>query len=104
MIESLRAARPASPSAKEPLESGPRWTSVALIAASVRGSPPAIPQIPHTASYSRDVPVYWKPRYATRSQRHRAFVRVQARREEALREQAGPSLWRRLAALLSRGG
>jgi len=48
------------------------------------------------------VPVYWKPRYATRSQRHRAFVRAQERREAALRRERGPSLWERLRARLTR--
>jgi hypothetical protein len=47
------------------------------------------------------VPVYWKPRYATRSQRHRAWVRVDARREAAARR-GGRSLLARLRALLSR--
>src|SRR5256714_2117399 len=57
MIESRRAARPTPPSRKTPSESGPRWTSVALISASRPGSTgpreDAIPQIPHTAPYSR---------------------------------------------------
>src|SRR5918912_4230730 len=59
MIESRRAARPTPPSRNTPSESGPRWTSVALISASRPGSTgpreDAIPQIPHTPSYSRDV-------------------------------------------------
>ncbi|HEY2937254.1 MAG TPA: hypothetical protein VGJ25_11690 [Gaiellaceae bacterium] len=48
------------------------------------------------------MPVYWKPTYATRSRRHRAFVRAQERREAALRARAGPSLWERLRARLTR--
>jgi hypothetical protein len=49
-------------------------------------------------------PVYWKPKYGTRSSRHRAFVRRQAAREEALKRQPhGPSLLERLRAWLSRG-
>src|SRR5437868_1177610 len=59
MIESRRAARPTPPSRNTPSESGPRWTSVALISASRPGSTgpreEAIPQIPHTAPYSRAV-------------------------------------------------
>src|SRR5207302_406077 len=59
MIESRRAARPTPPSTNDPSESGPRWTSVALISASRAGSTApredAIPQIPHTGSYSREV-------------------------------------------------
>jgi len=54
------------------------------------------------ALYSRAVPVYWKPRYATRGQRHRAWVRRQAAREEALRRAAGPSLWQRLRSRFAR--
>src|SRR3954454_8196444 len=54
MIASRRAARPTGPSTNEPSESGPRWTSVALIRASASGSAPraeAIPQMPHTGSH-----------------------------------------------------
>jgi hypothetical protein len=47
-------------------------------------------------------PVYWKPRYATRGQRHRAWVKQQARREAALRKESQPSLFSRLAARLRR--
>src|SRR5437660_7112211 len=104
MIERRRAARPTSPSTNEPSESGPRWTSVALIAAS-RDVSPTIPQIPHMELYSTEVsrrPVYWKQAYASRSQRHKAWVRQQARREAALKAQRGPSLWQRLRALLTR--
>jgi len=49
--------------------------------------------------YSSCVPVYWKPRYATRSQRHRAWVKQQERREAAAR--SGPSLWQWLRARFS---
>jgi hypothetical protein len=49
------------------------------------------------------MPIYWKPKYATRSQRHRAWVKQQARREEALRRQASKeSLATRLRRLLKR--
>ena len=43
-------------------------------------------------------PVYWKPRYATRRMRERAFANVQLERERQLRatEPAGPSLVARL--------
>jgi len=60
----------------------------------------AIPQIPHTALYSRGVPVYWKQKYASRNQRHRAWVREQARREAAAR--GAPSLWQWLRARFGR--
>ena len=46
------------------------------------------------------MPVYWKPKYGTRSSRHRAWAKQDARREAAARRQAGPSrlarFWRRL--------
>ena len=41
-------------------------------------------------------PVYWKPRYATRSMRHRAWVRQQQRREETLKRRPQPSLLERV--------
>jgi hypothetical protein len=31
-------------------------------------------------------PIYWKPKYATRGQRHRAWVKQQARREAELKK------------------
>jgi len=47
------------------------------------------------------MPVYWKPKYGTRSSRHRAWVRRQQRREAALnREQ--DSLLARLRRILRR--
>jgi hypothetical protein len=49
--------------------------------------------------YFTDVPVYWKPKYGTRSSRHRAWARVDARREAAQRR---TSLWARVRARLSR--
>ena len=46
-------------------------------------------------------PVYWKPKYGTRSSRHRAFVRREAAREEKLKRlPQGPSLWQRFNAWL----
>ncbi len=51
------------------------------------------------------MPVYWKPRYATRSMRHRAWARQEARREQRLqRVPRGPSLSERLWAWLRRPG
>jgi hypothetical protein len=47
-------------------------------------------------------PIYWKPRYATRGQKHRAWVKQQARRDAALRKQACEPLLSRLAAWLRR--
>jgi hypothetical protein len=43
------------------------------------------------------MPVYWRPKYGTRSSRHRAWVEKQARREAALAANRGrgPSFWRR---------
>jgi hypothetical protein len=41
------------------------------------------------------MPVYWRPKYGTRSSRHRAWVQKQARREGALAATRGPSPWRR---------
>src|SRR5205814_5794862 len=61
MIESRRAARPTGPSTCIPSESGPRCTSVALIAASRSGSTArpveAVPQMPHMRDYLTDVPL-----------------------------------------------
>jgi hypothetical protein len=42
----------------------------------------------------RQRPVYWKPKYATRSMRHRAWVRQEAKREARLRgEPVNGRLW-----------
>jgi hypothetical protein len=49
------------------------------------------------------MPVYWKPKYATRSMRHKAWVRQQAAREERLKRLPSPSLLGRLHAWLRRG-
>jgi hypothetical protein len=49
-------------------------------------------------------PVYWKPKYGTRSMRHKTWVRRQAARQERLKRlPPGPSLLRRLRAWLWRG-
>jgi hypothetical protein len=45
-------------------------------------------------------PVYWKPKYATRSMRERAWARRSLAREEALKGAHGPSLLSRLRRLL----
>ena len=47
-------------------------------------------------------PVHWKPKYATRSARHRAFVKQQAAREEALRRLPHEPLLARLRRLIGR--
>src|SRR5215208_7264425 len=61
MIESRRAARPIGPSTYMPSESGPRCTSVALIAASRSRSTArpveAVPQMPHMPDYLTHVPL-----------------------------------------------
>jgi hypothetical protein len=48
------------------------------------------------------MPVYWKPRYATRSMRHRAWAKRDLAREEALRRSRPPSLWQRLVGRFRR--
>jgi hypothetical protein len=47
-------------------------------------------------------PVYWKPKYGTRSSRHKAWVRQETKREAALKREAAPSLRGRLRKLLGR--
>jgi hypothetical protein len=47
-------------------------------------------------------PVYWKPKYGTRSSRHKAWVRQQAKREAALSRQPSVSLLGRLRRMLRR--
>ena len=48
-------------------------------------------------------PVYWKPRYATRSMRHRAWVRQEAAREQRLGSLPPRSVFReRIRAWLRR--
>jgi len=46
-------------------------------------------------------PVYWKPKYGTRSSRHRAWARQDAKREAAARH--GTPLRERLRRWLRRG-
>jgi hypothetical protein len=46
------------------------------------------------------MPLYWKPRYPTRSMRERAWAKRSLAREEALRRQRGPSLVARVLARL----
>ena len=47
-------------------------------------------------------PVYWKPKYGTRSSRHRAWVRQEQRREAALAREPKVSLWTRFRRLFGR--
>jgi len=47
-------------------------------------------------------PVYWKPKYGTRSSRHKAWVRQQARREEELKRMPHESFRDRLRRLFRR--
>jgi hypothetical protein len=37
-------------------------------------------------------PIYWKPKYGTRSSRHRAWVKQQAKREAAAKQRRPRSL------------
>ena len=48
------------------------------------------------------MPVYWKPRYATRSMRHRAWAKRDRAREETLRHARPPSRLRRFLARVRR--
>ena len=48
------------------------------------------------------MPVYWKPKYGTRSSRHRAWSKQQSRREEALRHESSLTLRERLRGLFRR--
>jgi hypothetical protein len=41
-------------------------------------------------------PVYWKPKYGTRSSRHRAWVRQQQKREASAEREPRPPLRERL--------
>ncbi len=47
-------------------------------------------------------PVYWKPKYGTRSSRHRAWVKQQAKREAALENAPKMSLRDRLRRVFRR--
>jgi len=47
-------------------------------------------------------PVYWKPKYGTRSSRHRAWARQEAKREAAAKRKGGASLGDRLRKLFRR--
>jgi hypothetical protein len=47
-------------------------------------------------------PVYWKPKYGTRSSRHKAWARQEAKREAAAEAAPGVSLRQRVRALLKR--
>jgi hypothetical protein len=48
------------------------------------------------------MPVYWKPKYGTRSSRHRAWSKQQAKREAALRREPAPTLRQRVRNLFRR--
>ena len=48
------------------------------------------------------MPVYWKPKYGTRSSRHKAWVRQEAKREAGVAKSDEGSLLRRLSRLLRR--
>ena len=48
------------------------------------------------------MPVYWKPKYGTRSSRHKAWVRQETKREEALKRDRPPTLLQRLRQKLGR--
>ncbi|MGZ4256977.1 MAG: hypothetical protein ACXVRE_04360 [Gaiellaceae bacterium] len=48
------------------------------------------------------MPVYWKPKYGTRSSRHKAWVRQEAKREAALRREPTVSLRERVLRLFRR--
>jgi len=47
-------------------------------------------------------PVYWKPKYGTRSSRHRAWARQEAKREASAKARPSTSLRQRLAAFFRR--
>jgi hypothetical protein len=48
------------------------------------------------------MPVYWKPKYGTRSMRHRAWVRQELKREERVQHLRGQSMLGRIRARLRR--
>jgi hypothetical protein len=48
------------------------------------------------------MPVYWKPKYGTRSSRHRAWVRQEQKREAAADRAPRTSLLQRLKSLFRR--
>jgi hypothetical protein len=47
-------------------------------------------------------PVYWKPKYGTRSSRHRAWVKQESKREAAAKRVPARSLLERLGRMLRR--
>jgi hypothetical protein len=48
------------------------------------------------------MPLYWKPKYGTRSSRHKAWARQEAKREERLERAPRTSLGDRLRRLVRR--
>lgn len=49
-------------------------------------------------------PVYWKPRYATRRMRERAFAKREAAREAAVKREGGPTFREWLRSIFRRSG
>jgi hypothetical protein len=47
-------------------------------------------------------PVYWKPKYGTRSSRHRAWVKQESKREAEAKRVPSTSLRERLGRLFKR--
>ena len=47
-------------------------------------------------------PIYWKPKYGTRSSRHRAWVKQESKREAAAKHRRPKSLRERLSKLFRR--
>ena len=48
------------------------------------------------------MPIYWKPKYGTRSSRHKAWVRQEARREASLKRDSAKTRRGRLGQLFRR--
>jgi hypothetical protein len=48
------------------------------------------------------MPVYWKPKYGTRSSRHRAWVKQESKREAALEREPKPTFRDRVRRLFRR--
>ena len=48
------------------------------------------------------MPLYWKPKYGTRSSRHKAWVRQEQKRDAQLQREPRPSLRERLRRLVRR--
>jgi hypothetical protein len=48
------------------------------------------------------MPVYWKPKYGTRSSRHRAWVKQESKREASAKRSGSSSFRKRLARIFKR--